>query len=175
MSPVVRDGSNHVTEYRVEPVASPSGPVERVVEPSVVRRLAEAGLTGSPRVGKKRSPETRARMSEAHKARAARIRAEKAAADAAADIEAQGSEEGAPVTDAADVGMPVPLPPVTDVFPPPGPVIDGEDRCAFATWLASAFLLICDRPTGHAGSHRGRLLKTDWKAWSMVGCAAVAE
>ena len=40
--PVIRDGNNRVTEYDMgTPSANPSGPVERVVEPSVMVRVPE--------------------------------------------------------------------------------------------------------------------------------------
>jgi hypothetical protein len=42
--PTIRDARGQLIEYRVEPIGSPSGPVERVIEPSVVASPAAPAM-----------------------------------------------------------------------------------------------------------------------------------
>lgn len=69
--------------------------------------------------------------------------------------------------------------------PPPrrprlgGGPVEGEDRCGFARVLTPTGIVhLCDRPDGHTGGHRGRLLSirvTD-QAITLLGYAvAVAS
>ncbi len=213
MSPVVRDGSNRLTTYENPlPASNPSGPVERLVEPSMVRvpevtgktnaeymaasraRGAKAGgfvkgvtkphlvavppkvttptKAPSPRTGAKRSPEAKERM------RLAMIASWERRRGALATIEPQGREADVPATDVATVEPPA-AEPATEVATPPGPLglaemaaaidaaltpdfqprpLEGEDRCAWARFLqGSTVVQLCDRISGHAGLHRGRL------------------
>ncbi|MBV9484598.1 MAG: hypothetical protein JO246_00920 [Frankiaceae bacterium] len=54
--------------------------------------------------------------------------------------------------------------------------IEGEDRCAHGQFVGMVTVVICDRPTGHPGHHRGRLIRVGMvtEQLTFLGHAAVA-
>lgn len=197
--PTIRDGRGVLTEYDMAvPTGSPSGPVERVVEPSVVRRQTErkhdymaasrargaaaggfvagapkaepVGHRYGPKPGIKRSPETVERMRQAQLARYARERDLIATAPAIAEAGGgPGSVETPPEPVHNAVNIPAPA-----ASPEP---IPGEDRCAFGRWVGNPVLLVCDLAAEHIGGHRGRLMRLGVtnETVSFLGHAAVAS
>lgn len=159
------------------------------------RPPAEGPGSRPDQVGKKRSPEARANMAAAQRAIWERKRAAKAAA---LTTEPKDQEAGAPVTDAATVD-PGPPPAAVETMPPGPPEpfpgsfaaaaamdralgvdigggsVEGEDRCSFGRFLGSLVIVACDRPAGHGGAHRGRLIRVGIVAetFTVLGHAAV--